>query len=81
MTASLLVLDAGPGVSFQDLGRFGHMGLGLSPGGAADTDALLAGHALLGNDLRAVALEMAGMGGKFRASGTCRRTARRLVLH
>ena len=72
MTARLRVVEAGPGLSMQDLGRPGHMGIGLSPGGAVDSDALLRGHALLGNSLDAVALEMAGFGGKFRIEGRSR---------
>lgn len=72
MTARLHVLGAGPGLCFQDLGRPGQMGIGLSPGGAIDSDALLRGHALLGNTLDAVALEMAGFGGIFRVERTSR---------
>ena len=72
MTARLHVLEAGPGLCFQDLGRPGQMGIGLSPGGAIDSDALLCGHALLGNTLDAVALEMAGFGGRFRVEGSSR---------
>ncbi|MGI9391499.1 MAG: biotin-dependent carboxyltransferase family protein [Boseongicola sp.] len=72
MTARLHVLEAGPGLCLQDLGRPGRMGIGLSPGGAIDSDALLRGHALLGNVLDAVALEMAGFGGRFRFEGNTR---------
>ena len=72
MTAHLRVLEAGPGLSLQDLGRPGQTGIGLSPGGAIDSDALLRGHALLGNALNSVALEMAGFGGKFRGEGNTR---------
>jgi len=72
MTARLHVLDAGPGLCMQDLGRPGHIGIGLSPGGAIDSDSLLRGHALLGNALDAVALEMAGFGGIFQVEGTSR---------
>jgi biotin-dependent carboxylase-like uncharacterized protein len=74
MTARLHVLEAGPGLCLQDLGRPGHIGIGLSPGGAVDSDALLRGHALLGNALNSVALEMAGFGGKFRVDGQARIT-------
>ncbi len=72
MTARLRVVEAGPGLSLQDLGRPGQLGLGLSPGGAVDGDALLRGHALLGNSLSSAALEMAGLGGKFRVEGQSR---------
>jgi biotin-dependent carboxylase-like uncharacterized protein len=74
MTARLHLLEAGPGLCLQDLGRSGHMSIGLSPGGAVDGDALLRGHALLGNALNSVALEMAGFGGKFRVEGQTRLT-------
>lgn len=66
MTALIEVISAGPGLSIQDRGRPGGMGIGLSAGGAADREALLQGHALLGNPLDAAALEMAGLGGRFR---------------
>lgn len=72
MTTRLHVLEAGPGLCLQDLGRPGHMSIGLSPGGAIDSDSLLRGHALLGNAFDAVALEMAGFGGKFRVDGKSR---------
>ncbi|QMU59815.1 MAG: urea amidolyase [Boseongicola sp.] len=72
MTVRLDILEAGPGLSLQDQGRPGHIGIGLSPGGAADRDALLHGQTLLQNPPEAPALEMAGFGGKFRALSTTR---------
>jgi len=47
MTA-LIVRSAGPGVTVQDLGREGWLGVGLSRGGAADRRALAEGAVLLG---------------------------------
>ena len=66
MTRSLHVEQAGPAVSVQDAGRSGGLGLGLSRGGAADRHAYFKGIALLRNDAQAAAIEMAGLGGRFR---------------
>lgn len=65
MTGRLLVRAAGPQVTVQDLGRPGHLSVGLSRGGAADRHALFEGAALLGQAPGLAALEMAGMGGRF----------------
>src|SRR6056297_2823838 len=64
----LIVHDAGPGASVQDLGRPGYLAFGLSRGGAADRLALAEGAALLGQGDQLAALEMAGMGGDFEAA-------------
>ncbi|MGP6089838.1 biotin-dependent carboxyltransferase family protein [Antarctobacter jejuensis] len=68
MTARLEILRAGPGVTLQDMGRAGHLALGLSRGGAADCLALAEGAALLGQAAGTLALEMAAMGGDFEAT-------------
>ena len=70
--SGLRILSAGPGLTVQDLGRTGTMGFGLSPGGAADRIAFIEGCALLGQDLDAAALEMAGYGGSFQAESPLR---------
>jgi allophanate hydrolase len=67
----LEVLQAGPGVTVQDMGRPGYIALGLSRGGAADRMALAEGAALLRQPV-SEALEMAGFGGRFRADAPCR---------
>ncbi|MEM1077281.1 MAG: urea amidolyase [Pseudomonadota bacterium] len=72
MTASLEILEAGPGLSVQDTGWRGYVGQGLSPGGAADPRALIEGAVLLGQAQGCAALEMAGRGGRFRATEDCR---------
>ena len=64
----LIVQDAGPGVSVQDLGRPGYLAFGLSRGGAADRLAMAEGAALLHQSEGLAALEMAGMGGIFEVS-------------
>lgn len=65
---TLVIETAGPGVSVQDAGRPGYLGQGLSRSGAVDALALAEGAALLGRAPGA-AVEMAGMGGRFRAEG------------
>lgn len=72
MSVALKILRAGPQICVQDLGRTGTMGAGLSPGGAADRTALAEGAALLGQDLRCAALEMAGFGGRFEVTASAR---------
>lgn len=72
MTRALIVHQAGPGLSVQDLGRPGYLAFGLSRGGAADRLALYEGAALLGQDAGLAALEMAGTGGTFEATETLR---------
>lgn len=68
MTTVLSVLRAGPAMTVQDMGRPGHMGDGLSIGGAADRTAFLEGVALLGQSIECAAVEMAAFGGDFIAS-------------
>ncbi len=67
MTATLEILEAGPGVTLQDLGRPGFLAQGLSRGGAVDQRALAEGAALLDQPV-GTALELAGFGGRFRAT-------------
>ncbi|MFD2741057.1 biotin-dependent carboxyltransferase family protein [Sulfitobacter aestuarii] len=67
MKARLSILQAGPGMSLQDLGRPGHRAFGLTQGGAADRSALYEGAALLGQAPGLAALEMVGVGGTFSA--------------
>lgn len=68
MSGALIIHQAGPALSVQDLGRPGYMAFGLSQGGAADRLALAEGAALLGQDPALAAVEMAGVGGIFEAS-------------
>lgn len=72
MSGHLILVQAGPGLSVQDLGRDGGMGLGLSRGGAADRHAFLQGAALLGNSLDSAAIEMTVGGGQFRVDAPTR---------
>ena len=64
---TLVVVQAGPGVSVQDFGRPGFLGQGLSEGGAADRCALHEGAALLGQPPGRAAIELAGCGAIFEA--------------
>ncbi len=68
MSGVMHVLDAGPGLSLQDLGRTGMLAQGVSRGGAADRLAIYEGAALLGQSPSLAALEMAGFGGRFTVS-------------
>ncbi|MEP2027743.1 MAG: urea amidolyase [Paracoccaceae bacterium] len=68
MNATLKVIQAGPSVLIQDMGRPGYIGVGLSMGGAADRLALSEGAAILGQDVGCAALELGGFGGVFEAT-------------
>ncbi|MCD9149913.1 5-oxoprolinase subunit C family protein [Pseudophaeobacter flagellatus] len=70
--SALKVLRIGPLVSIQDQGRPGQLQQGVSRGGAADLLALAEGAALLRQSADLAALEMAGMGGLFEATGPLR---------
>ena len=72
MTVHLDILQAGPGLSLQDLGRPGFRAQGLTIGGAADPVALFEGAAMLGQSTNMAAIEMAGSGGAFRSNGDTR---------
>lgn len=63
---------AGPMMTVQDLGRAGNIALGLSRGGAMDRRAILEAAAILGAGQALPAIEMAGMGGVFRAQSDVR---------
>ncbi len=62
----IIITRAGPAMTVQDAGRPGHLGQGLSRGGAADPLALAEGAALWGQ--AGAAIEMAGTGGVFTVS-------------
>jgi allophanate hydrolase len=68
----LIVIRSGPAVTVQDGGRPGLLAEGLSRGGAADSDALAEGAALLGRSPDLAALEMAGYGGAFAVTSATR---------
>lgn len=70
--SGLNVLQAGPVMSVQDMGRPGLLERGISQGGAADVLALAEGAALLRQDAGLAALEMGGIGGTFKATGPMR---------
>lgn len=64
----LNVLQAGPAMALQDLGRPGFLAMGLTRGGAADVLAVHEGAALLRQDPALAVLEMMGAGGTFEAT-------------
>ncbi len=66
MSRRLNVIQGGPTLSLQDLGRPGYRGQGLSIAGAMDLTALHEGAALLRQSPDHAAIEMAGSGGVFR---------------
>ena len=72
MSAALKVIQAGPSVLIEDMGRPGYLGEGLSQGGVADRLALFEGAALLGQDPELAALELGGFGGVFEATAPLR---------
>ena len=69
MNRSLEVLAPGPLTTVQDLGRLGHLAVGVGRAGAADRGAYLLGNRLLGNAERAAALEVTIGGVHLRAHG------------
>lgn len=70
MSAALHIVKAGPGLTLQDFGRQGYLANGLSRGGAMDPLALAEAAALMRLPAEdALAIEMAGAGGTFRAEG------------
>ena len=68
MTGVLRVLQAGPAMTVQDMGREGFLAYGLTRGGAADILALHEGAALLGQSAELATIEMVGLGGTFEAT-------------
>lgn len=70
--SALRVLRIGPLATIQDQGRPGQLQQGVSCGGAADMLALAEGAALLRQEARLAALELAGIGGLFEATGPLR---------
>ena len=70
--SGLRVLQVGPVVSVQDMGRPGLLERGISQGGAADVLAVAEGAALLRQPPGLAALEMGGMGGTFEVTGALR---------
>ncbi len=69
---ALRVLNVGPGVAIQDLGRAGYLAKGLTRGGAADVRAVHEGAALLRQAVDFAVLEMVGTGGSFEATDDIR---------
>ncbi|MDK4305030.1 biotin-dependent carboxyltransferase family protein [Corynebacterium pseudodiphtheriticum] len=54
----LKVLETGPQATFQDLGRAGYSGLGVSPSGAFDRGAARRANRMLGNDENSAVIEI-----------------------
>ena len=58
MIATFKVIHAGPSVSVQDEGRYGHLRFGVSGSGAMDRTALAMANAALGNNASSPAIEI-----------------------
>lgn len=69
MTRSVEILVPGPLTTVQDLGRTGHLAVGVGRAGAADRSSYLLGNRLLGNLDGAAALEVTLGGLRLRAHG------------
>ncbi len=67
MTRAVLeILETGPGLSFQDLGRRGWKRFGVPPGGAIDAHAAQWANLLAGNPPHTPVLEILLLGARFR---------------
>ncbi|HET8987843.1 MAG TPA: biotin-dependent carboxyltransferase family protein [Humibacillus sp.] len=69
MTRRIEIIEPGPLTLVQDLGRVGHLAVGVGRAGAADVGAYLLGGRLLGNAHGVAALEVTLGGLRFRATG------------
>jgi KipI family sensor histidine kinase inhibitor len=69
---ALEIVEAGVQTTVQDLGRPGQGRSGITPGGALDRSALVAGNRLLGNDDGAAALEWTLLPPVLRFHAVCR---------
>ena len=69
MTRSVEIIEPGPLTLVQDLGRVGHLAVGVGRSGAADVASYLLGGRLLGNARGVAALEVTFGGLRLRASG------------
>ncbi len=58
MAGRLRILDAGPGATVQDAGRFGYLRYGVTPAGPMDCAAFQTVAVALGNDAKAAAIEI-----------------------
>src|SRR5262245_36755474 len=60
--SELLVQDGGPLTTIQDLGRFGHLRVGIPTSGPMDREAFVLANRLIGNDDNAAGLECTLLG-------------------
>lgn len=65
------ILDSGPLTTVQDLGRFGHLRLGIPQSGALDRFAMIAGNRLVGNPDDAAGFECTLHGPTFEVTAHC----------
>lgn len=69
---SLLITQAGPLLTVQDLGRTGMLHLGVSAAGAMDAPSMRIANRLVGNDDGHATVEFAHVGGQFEVSAPVR---------
>lgn len=69
MTRRIEIIEPGPLTLVQDLGRVGHLAVGVGRAGAADVGAYRLGGRLLGNAVGVAALEVTLGGLRFQARG------------
>jgi antagonist of KipI len=67
----IVILDAGPQTTVQDLGRFGQLRYGIPPSGPVDQYAFVLANRLVGNSDSAAALECTVIGARFQVHVTC----------
>jgi antagonist of KipI len=66
--SELLVQDGGPLTTIQDLGRFGHLRVGIPTSGPMDREAFVLANRLIGNDDNAAGLECTLLGPRLEFS-------------
>ena len=69
MTRAIEIIEPGPLTLVEDLGRFGHLAVGVGRAGAADVGAYRLGGRIVGNSPGAAALEVTFGGLRLRARG------------
>lgn len=65
------ILDPGPQTTIQDLGRPGHLRVGIPPSGPMDRDAFVAANRLVASDPNAAGFEYTLMGPRFEVDAPC----------
>lgn len=72
MSGLVSIISAGPMMTVQDRGRYGHLAQGISISGAMDRPSLAIANSLVGNEEDAAAIEFAMVGGSLSVDRDCR---------